>query len=100
MRIRPAPTTFMPPRFRLLTAEDLRMLHEWLQRPHFQQWWKEPTTIAELEHDYVQPRESSTMARRYSCAPSGRTMIPSAKKRPDPSLNQKPARRSPVVLLR
>jgi RimJ/RimL family protein N-acetyltransferase len=47
-----------------LTAEDLLMLHEWLQKPHVRQWWKEPTTIAELQHDYLQPalEESSTRA--------------------------------------
>ena len=54
----------MTPTFRPLTAEDLRMLHEWLQRPHIRQWWKKPTTIAELQHDYLRPDfdESSTRA--------------------------------------
>lgn len=39
------------------------MLHEWRQRPHIRQWWKEPTTVAELQHHYLQPSvESSTRA--------------------------------------
>jgi len=47
--------------FRQLTAEDLPMLHAWLQRPHVAQWWREPTTLLELERDYLQgPMESST----------------------------------------
>jgi len=36
-------------------AEDLPMLHEWLHRPHVRRWWREPSTIAELDRDYVQP---------------------------------------------
>ena len=51
--------------FRPLTAEDLLMLHEWLQRPHIRQWWKEPTNIAELQHDYLQPIFEESSARAY-----------------------------------
>lgn len=40
------------------------MLREWLQRPHIRKWWEEPTTLAELQHDYLPPayEESSTRA--------------------------------------
>jgi len=38
--------------FRPLTRADLPMLHGWLQRPHVAAWWREPTTLAELESDY------------------------------------------------
>jgi RimJ/RimL family protein N-acetyltransferase len=49
--------------FRPLTPEDLPMLHEWLLRPHVRQWWHEPSTIAELDRDYVSPSaDSSTHA--------------------------------------
>ena len=49
--------------FKPLTPEDLPMLHEWLHRPHVRQWWREPSTIAELERDYVLPSaDSSTHA--------------------------------------
>lgn len=56
---RPALTfTFEP-----LAREHLPMLHEWLHRPHVRQWWREPSTIAELEREYVLPSaDSSTHA--------------------------------------
>jgi len=41
--------------FKPLMREDLSMLHEWLHRPHVRQWWREPSTITELERDYFQP---------------------------------------------
>jgi RimJ/RimL family protein N-acetyltransferase len=52
------------PAFRPLSGEDLPMLHAWLQRPHVARWWKEPTTLAGLERDYlpVAMNESSTRA--------------------------------------
>ena len=46
--------------FRLLTADDLPMLHEWLHRPHVRHWWHEPATIGELERDYVSPGAAPT----------------------------------------
>ncbi len=49
--------------FRPLTREDLPMFHEWLHRPHVRHWWREPSTITELERDYIQPSaDSSTHA--------------------------------------
>ncbi len=50
--------------FKPLTAQDLPMLHAWLQRPHVAEWWREPTTLAEVERDYlpVTMNESSTRA--------------------------------------
>lgn len=52
------------PTFRLLASEDLPMLHAWLQRPHVAEWWRKPTTLVELERDYlpVAMNESSTGA--------------------------------------
>jgi hypothetical protein len=41
----------MVPTLKPLTGEDLLMLREWIQRPHVRQWWKEPTTLAELTPD-------------------------------------------------
>jgi RimJ/RimL family protein N-acetyltransferase len=55
----------MVPTFRPLTAEDLLMLHEWLQRPHVRQWWKEPTTIADLRRDYLQTAAEEGSTRAY-----------------------------------
>ena len=48
--------------FRALGRDDLPMLHEWWQRPHVRRWWLEPSTIAELEHDYQLEGESTTRA--------------------------------------
>lgn len=52
------------PTFRQLVRADLPMLHEWLQRPHVAEWWHEPSTLAEVEREYlpVVTNESSTHA--------------------------------------
>ena len=50
--------------FKPLALEDPPMVHAWLQRPHVAEWWHQPTSLAELERDYL-PRagdESSTRA--------------------------------------
>ena len=54
------PTTFKP-----LTVHDLPMVHEWLQRPHVAEWWHEPTTLAELERDYLPGAMNATSTRAY-----------------------------------
>src|SRR5512144_1306301 len=41
--------------FKPLARADLPMLHGWLHRPHVRPWWRNPSTIAELEEDYLQP---------------------------------------------
>ena len=46
--------------FRPLARDDLPMLREWLHRPHVRRWWREPSTIADLERDYVQPSAASS----------------------------------------
>lgn len=40
-------------RFRLLTPDDLRLLHEWLQRPHVKQWWSERETYEDVVEHYL-----------------------------------------------
>jgi RimJ/RimL family protein N-acetyltransferase len=40
-------------RFRPLEAEDLRLVHEWLQRPHVQPWWKDRETYEEVAEHYL-----------------------------------------------
>lgn len=37
--------------FRLLTTDDLPMLHDWLSRPHVAEWWG-PTSLAEIAEEY------------------------------------------------
>jgi RimJ/RimL family protein N-acetyltransferase len=52
------PTTFKP-----LAVHDLPMVHEWLHRPHVAEWWREPTTMADLERDYLRcPTAACTRA--------------------------------------
>lgn len=38
--------------FRPLQAADLPMLHGWLARPHWTEWWGEAPTMAEVEAEY------------------------------------------------
>jgi RimJ/RimL family protein N-acetyltransferase len=38
--------------FRLLTEDDLPLLHGWLSRPHVAEWWGGPSTPLELLADY------------------------------------------------
>jgi len=42
-------------RFAPLAEQHLRMLHEWLQRPHVAQWWAPTPSVAELRDDYLSP---------------------------------------------
>jgi RimJ/RimL family protein N-acetyltransferase len=51
--------------FRPLTVKDLRMVHAWLQRPHVAEWWHEPTSLAELERDYLPGTMSESSTRAY-----------------------------------
>jgi RimJ/RimL family protein N-acetyltransferase len=37
------------------------MVHEWIHRPHVAEWWREPTSLADLERDYTM-ESSSTRA--------------------------------------
>ncbi len=38
--------------FRPLQMADLPMLHEWLSRPHWTEWWGPTPTAAEIEAEY------------------------------------------------
>lgn len=40
-------------RFRSMTREDLRQMHEWLQRPHISRWWVEHKTYEEVAARYL-----------------------------------------------
>jgi RimJ/RimL family protein N-acetyltransferase len=41
------------------------MVHEWIQRPRVSEWWREPTSLAELEHDYLPNTMSESSTRAY-----------------------------------
>jgi RimJ/RimL family protein N-acetyltransferase len=38
--------------FRPLTTNDLPMLHEWVARPHWTEWWGEAPSLAGVEAEY------------------------------------------------
>ena len=52
-------------RFKPVTADDLIMVHAWLQRPHVAQWWHEPTSLDELVRDYIHPVDTASSTRAY-----------------------------------
>jgi RimJ/RimL family protein N-acetyltransferase len=39
--------------FRRMTADDLRLMHEWLQRDHVRRWWNERATYEEVVEHYL-----------------------------------------------
>jgi len=51
--------------FRPLTRNDLRLLHEWHQRPHVARWWTERKTFAEVEKHYVPTIEGTDPTDHY-----------------------------------
>ena len=51
--------------FKPLGTSDLAMLHEWLHRPHVSQWWGDPGTYAEVEHDYLPYTTEESTTRGY-----------------------------------
>ena len=40
-------------RFRGLAADDLPLLHEWLQRPHVRRWWNDHETLEDVVAHYL-----------------------------------------------
>jgi RimJ/RimL family protein N-acetyltransferase len=46
--------------FRPLSRSDLGMLCDWVGREHVREWWREPSTLQELEEDYFPVEEAST----------------------------------------
>jgi AacA4 family aminoglycoside N(6')-acetyltransferase len=51
--------------FRPLTASDLAMLHEWLNRPHVSEWWDNPKTYADVERDYLPSTTGESTTQPY-----------------------------------
>ena len=51
--------------FRPLTQANLPTLHAWLQRPHVAEWWKDRTTLEELEQDYLSPAAAASSTRAF-----------------------------------
>lgn len=40
-------------RFRRMTPDDLRLMHEWLQREHVRRWWSKHETYADVVEHYL-----------------------------------------------
>lgn len=36
-----------------MEADDLRLMHEWLQRPHVRRWWTDRHTYEEVQQHYL-----------------------------------------------
>ena len=39
--------------FRRMAADDLELMHEWLQRPHVRKWWGEHETYEQVAEHYL-----------------------------------------------
>lgn len=51
--------------FRRLTADDLPLLYEWLQREHVQRWWTDRETYEEVVAHYLPSIEGSDPTELY-----------------------------------
>ncbi|MGH3028485.1 MAG: GNAT family N-acetyltransferase [Gaiellaceae bacterium] len=51
--------------FRPMVADDLRLLHDWLQRPHVQRWWRKRETYEEVVEHYLPAIEGSDPTDHY-----------------------------------
>ena len=48
-----------------MTADDLRLLHEWLQRPHVRRWWNERRTYDGVVEHYLPAIEGADPTDHY-----------------------------------
>lgn len=48
-----------------MRAADLRLLHEWLRRPHVQRWWKDRETYEEIVEHYLPSIEGTDPTALY-----------------------------------
>ena len=57
----------MPSRFRFrpLTHDDLPLLHGWLQRPHWAEWWGEAGTLADVQAEYGSAIDDSSQVQPH-----------------------------------
>ena len=51
--------------FRPMTAEDLRLLHEWQQRPHVKRWWSDRETYEQVVEHYLPAIEGQEPADHF-----------------------------------
>jgi RimJ/RimL family protein N-acetyltransferase len=55
-----------------MRRDDLPLLHEWLQRPHVQRWWRERETYEEVVEHYLPAIEGSDPTDHYLVVLDGR----------------------------
>ena len=55
-----------------MRPDDLALLHEWLQRPHVQRWWRERETYEEVVEHYLPAIEGSDPTDHYLVLLDGR----------------------------
>ena len=55
----------MPITFRLMTREDLPLVHEWHQQPHVVRWWTVRKTFEETENHYLPTIEGTEPTQHY-----------------------------------
>jgi aminoglycoside 6'-N-acetyltransferase len=53
------------PVFRRMTADDLPLMHEWLQRDHVRRWWTKHETIEEVVAHYLPAIEGDNATDLY-----------------------------------
>ena len=58
--------------FRVMEMDDLRLLHEWLQRPHVRRWWSKHETYQEVVDSYSPAIEGSDPTDLYFVLLAGR----------------------------
>jgi RimJ/RimL family protein N-acetyltransferase len=51
--------------FRPLALPDLRLLHEWLTRPHVAEWWGPPPSLEEVEQEFGPLTSDRSTTRPY-----------------------------------
>jgi RimJ/RimL family protein N-acetyltransferase len=52
-------------RFRRMEADDLRLVHEWLQRPHVRRWWRDRETYEGVVEQYLPAIEGDDPTDHY-----------------------------------
>ena len=52
-------------RFRALQSDDLRLVHEWVQRPHVRRWWGDHGTYQEVVEHYLPSIEGEEPTDHY-----------------------------------
>ncbi len=64
-----APVTFRP-----LTPDDMKLLHDWLGRPHVSRWWGRPASLSEVRASYLPMTDPAASTRGYVALQEGRAI--------------------------